>query len=63
MLCDLIYTIDRVRYKKKVTLNFPSHGLFSMGLKNESDVVNEPLVFESLQFYCIYFLHCYTFFY
>ena len=33
-----------------------SYGIFSNGLKNEFEtaVVNEPLVFEPLKFYCIY---------
>ena len=31
------------------------HGIFSKGLKEfETAVVNEPSVFESLKFYCIY---------
>ena len=42
---------------KKNTLNYPKSaamGFFSKGLKNEfeTDVVNEPSVFEPLKFYC-----------
>ena len=38
-------------------------GFFSKGLKNEFEtaVVNEPLVFEPLKFYCIY-IHEHIFF-
>ena len=47
--------------KKKNTLNYPKSpkstamGFFSKGLKNkfETAMVNEPLVFEPLKFYCI----------
>ena len=42
---------------KKNTLNYPKSAalcFFSKGLKNEFEtaVVNEPLVFEPLKFYC-----------
>ena len=45
--------------KKKIKLNYPKSaamGLFSYGLKNKFEiaVVNEPSVFEPLNFYCIY---------
>ena len=53
------YTIFNMN--KKNTLNYPksqicSYGLFSKGLKNEFEtaVVNEPSVFEPLEFYCCY---------
>ena len=50
------YTIFNMN--KKNTLNYPKSaamGLFSKGLKNEFEtaVVNEPLVFKPLKFYCI----------
>ena len=50
------YTIFNMN--KKNTLNYPKSaalGFFSKGLKNEFEtaVVNEPLVFEPLKFYCI----------
>ena len=50
------YTIFNI--KKTITLNQPKAavmGGFSNGLKNEFEtaVVNEPLVFEPLKFYCI----------
>ena len=43
---------------KKNTLNYPKSaamGFYSKGLKNEFEtaVLNEPLVFEPLRFYCI----------
>ena len=42
--------------KKKLTLNYPKLKLwdFSKGLKNDFEiaVINEPSVFEPLQFYC-----------
>ena len=49
------YTIFNI--KKKITLNYPKSadvGFFSKALKNEfkAAVVNEPLVFEPLKFYC-----------
>ena len=49
------YTIFSI--KKKVTLKYPKSpamGFFPRGLKNkfETDVVNEPSVFEPLKFYC-----------
>ena len=49
------YTIFNM--KKKNTLNYPKSaamGFFYKGLKNEFEtvVVNEPLVFEPLNFYC-----------
>ena len=45
--------------KKKNTLNYPKSaamGFSFTGLKNEFEiaVVNEPSVFESLKFYCMY---------
>ena len=44
--------------KKKVTLNYPTFAAkgFSRGLKNEFEtaMVNEPSVFEPLNFDCIY---------
>ena len=48
-------------YKKKITLNYAksaSMGFFSTGLKNEFEtaIVNKPLVFEPLKFYCISYL-------
>ena len=51
-----------INIKKKITLNYPKYnnvcgyGIFSKGLKNEFEtaVVNEPSVFDSLKFYCIY---------
>ena len=47
--------------KKKLTPNDSTSaamGFFSKGPKNEFEpaVVNEPSVFESLKFYCIYFI-------
>ena len=50
------YTIFNMN--KKNTLNYPKSaamGFFSKGLKNEFEtaVVNEPSVFEPLEFYCI----------
>ena len=50
-----------IAIKKKITLNFPkynnvcNYGIFSWGLKNEFEtaVVNDPLGFEPLKFYCI----------
>ena len=55
------YTIFNI--KKKITLNYRNSaamGFCSMGLKNEFEtaVVNEPSVFEPLNFYCI--LKCLT---
>ena len=52
------YTIFNI--KKKITLNYHKSeaiGFFPRGLKNEfeTDVVNEPLVFEPLKVYCILF--------
>ena len=49
------YTIFNI--KKKIALNYPKSavlGIFSKGLKNEFEttVVNKPLVFEPLKFYC-----------
>ena len=49
------YTIFNI--KKKIILNYPKSaamGFCSKGLKNEFEtvVVNEPLVFEPLKFYC-----------
>ena len=51
------YTIFYI--KKKITLNYPKSAamkFFSKGLKNEFEtaVVNQPSVFESLKFYCIW---------
>ena len=53
------YTIFKI---KKITLNYPKSatmGICSTGLKNEFDtaMVNEPIVFEPLKFYCI-LLNC-----
>ena len=50
------YTIFNMN--KKNTLNYPKSaamGFFSKGLKNEfeTDVVNEPSVFEPFKFHCI----------
>ena len=50
------YTIFNMN--KKNTPNYPKSaamGFFSKGLKNEfeTSVVNEPSVFEPLEFYCI----------
>ena len=50
------YTIFNM--KKKNIINYPNSaamGFFSKGLKNEFEtaVVNEPSVFEPLEFYCI----------
>ena len=49
------YTIFNI--KKKITQNYPksaSIGVRSKGLKNEFEtaVLNEPSVFELLEFYC-----------
>ena len=51
------YTIFNI--KKKITLNYPKSaatGFCSNGLKIEfeTDMVNEPSVFEPLKFYCIW---------
>ena len=51
------YTIFNMN--KKNTLNYPKSaamGFFTKGLKNEfeTDVVNEPSVFEPLKFHCRY---------
>ena len=51
-----------INIKKKITLKYPkydnvrSYGVFSQGLKNEFEiaVVNEPSVFEQLEFYCVF---------
>ena len=50
-----------INVKKKITLNYPkynavcSYVFFPKGLKNKfkTAMVNEPLVFEPLKFYCI----------
>ena len=50
-----------INIKKKITQNYPkynnvcSYGIFPQGLKNEfkKAVVNEPSVFEPLNFYCM----------
>ena len=50
------YTIFNMNKKKHPKLSkICSYGLFSKGLKYEFEtaVVNEPLVFEPLTFYCI----------
>ena len=52
------YTIFII--KKKITPDYSKSaamGFFSWGLRDEfeTDVVNEPSVFESLKFYCILF--------
>ena len=55
-----------INIKKKITLNYPkynhvcSYGAFSKGLKNEFEtaVVNQPSVFEPLNFYCMYLYMC-----
>ena len=51
------YTILNI--KKKITRNYPKStaiGIIFKGPKNEFEtaVVNEPSVFESLKFYCIF---------
>ena len=51
------YTVFKI--KRKITLTYPisaAMGFFSKGLKNEFEtaMVNEPSVFESLNFYRIY---------
>ena len=45
--------------KKKITLHSPK-SVFPSGLKNEVEtaVVNEPSVFEPLEFYCSYTMIC-----
>ena len=65
MLCVLVriasmrtQNIPFINIKKKITLNYSKSaatGFFFKGLKNEfeSAVVNEPSVFEPLNFYCI----------
>ena len=50
------YTISQ--YKKKIILNYSKSAtkeFYSKGFKNEFEtaMVNEPLVFEPLKFYCI----------
>ena len=50
------YTFFNMNKKNTLKLSkICSYGLFSKGLKNEFEtaVVNEPLVFEPLKFYCI----------
>ena len=52
------YNIQFSIQKKKISVNYPktaAMGFFSKGLKDkfETAVVNEPLVFEPLKFYCI----------
>ena len=47
--------------RKKTIVNYPNSAAMvfcSKGLKNEfeTDVVNEPSVFEPLKFYCIMFI-------
>ena len=48
------YTIFSMNKKHLRLSQICSYGLFSKGLKNESEtaVVNEPSVFEPLKFYC-----------
>ena len=51
------YTISNI--KKKITLNYlksAAMGFCSKGLTNEFEraVVNEPSVFDSLKFYCMF---------
>ena len=53
------YTIFNT--KKKITLNNPKSaamGFCSKGLKKEfkTALVNKPLVFEPLKFYCVHFI-------
>ena len=53
------HNIPFFNIKRKITLNYPKnknicrYGLFSKGLKNEFEtaVVNDPSVFEPLNFY------------
>ena len=53
------YTIFNMKKEKHPKLSqIYSYGIFSNGLKNEIEtaMVNGPLVFERLKFYCFYFL-------
>ena len=50
------YTIFSIKRKSpEIILNLQRWDLFFKGLKNEfeTDMVNEPSVFEPLKFYCI----------
>ena len=48
----------KTEIQRKLSCKICSSGIFSKGLKNEfkTAVVKEPSVFESLKFYCTYFI-------